>query len=302
MTACIRCYNKKSALLSYISAFLILVLLCHSREVSEGVYSGALFAVKCLVPTLFPFFIISDMILSFGLPFDNFLKKRGLYVIIIGLICGFPHGARCATKLFRDGSIGTHEYETLLILSNCPSIAFVVSGIGSGMLGSSTYGLILFIALILSVIILSFIRRLGDVALVKSLDIQSGSFNLVESIKSAGASSLTVASFIIFFYGINALISHFLNAGFLSQIVAILLEIGTGSASVASDASLPLIQKMTLLGFTVGFSSLSVFMQCSAFISEEIKRKKLLTFKLVQGVLCALFAFLLTFIYEKWLF
>lgn len=301
MTAIMASSSEKRTLPKYITAFLIVILLCHSREVSVGIFSGMNFAVRCLIPTLFPFFIICDMIFAFGLPFDTLLKKSGAYIIIIGLICGFPHGARCATRLFEDGKIDLAEYERLLILSNCPSIAFVVSGIGAGMMGNITYGLVLFTALILSTVTLCVLKRQRVTCRQKTTP-ASRDFNLVESIKNAGASSITIASFIIFFYGLHALIGIFVKNEILLSLLAVFLEIGTGSLKVATDMGIPLLTKMTLLGFTVGFSSLSVFMQCSAFISDSVNKNKLFIFKLLQGLLAAFYAFLLTFIYKKWLF
>lgn len=281
---------------------MILVLLCYSKEVSRGVYSGVLFATKCLIPTLFPFFVIGDMISSFGLPFDRFLKKRGIYVIVIGLLCGFPHGAKCATKLFENGEIDKSEYERLLILSNNPSLAFVVAGIGAGMLGNVTYGAILFISLLLSVLSLSKLIKPGVSYKERYVSVKEKKFNLIESIKNAGLSSITVASFIVFFYGLIELISALFGYGPLSVFMAVLLEISTGAKVIASNVSLPVISKMTMLGFTAGFSSLSVFMQCSAFTSKVVNRKKLLLHKILQGLFSAIYAFLLTFIYKKWLF
>lgn len=293
--------KKKETALSFITAFLILILLCCSRRVSAGIYSGTLFAAKCLIPTLFPFFIISDMIFSFGLPFSKRLKNRGNYVIIIGVICGFPHGARCATKLLEDGKIDAREYERLIVLSNSPSLAFIVSGIGAGMLGSSLYGLILYIVLLCSVATLSLFYRSGQSTICISDDTRNTSFSLIDSIKRAGISSITVASFVIFFHGVCALISEFVSNEAVSLIISSILEIASGASRVASNASLGATSKMFLLGFIVGFSSISTFMQTLAFVTGDVNKRRLFAFKIVQGLLCAIYALILTIIYKKWL-
>ena len=293
--------NKKERALGIITVFLIVILLCHSREVSEGIYSGALFAARCLIPTLFPFFIISDLIFSFGIPFAGRLRRRGNYVIMIGAICGFPHGARCATKLFENGKINEKEYERLLILSNCPSLAFVVSGIGSGMMGSAVLGIILYISLILSVIVLAFFYRSTSAGLSVSDGSAGDGFCLTDSIKRAGLSSITIASFVIFFYGVSALITEFIPDGFISLIISAVLEIATGAARAASCDALSTTEKMLLLGFIVGFSSISTFMQNIAFISKSVRKRRLLVFKILQGILCAFFTLILTLICKKWL-
>lgn len=297
-----KCYFGRSSKISYLTIILIFILLCHSREVSAGVLSGAGFCARCLIPTLFPFFIIGDMIISFGLPLNGHLRKRGLDIILIGLICGFPHGARCATRLFEDGRIRKGEYERLLVLSNSPSPAFIISGVGSGMMGDTKLGVILFFALLASVMILALLCGRNEASATKIAPALGREFSLVDSIKGAGQSSITVASFVVFFYGLDALITLPLKDSFLKILIGTIMEIGSGCAIIASSASLSLISKMSLLGFAIGFSSLSVFMQCSAFISKTVSRKRLFFFKVLQGVLVALVAFLLTFIYKKWLF
>lgn len=297
-----KCYFGRSSKISYLTIILIFILLCHSREVSAGILSGAGFCARCLIPTLFPFFIISDMIISFGLPLNGHLRKRGLDIILVGLICGFPHGARCATRLFEDGRITKGEYERLLVLSNSPSPAFIISGVGSGMLGDARLGAILFFALLSSVMILALLFRHKEVSANDTTPTFGRDFSLVESIKSAGQSSITIASFVIFFYGVNSLITLPFKDNALKILIGPIMEIGSGCAIIASSVTLPLISKMALLGFAIGFSSLSVFMQCSAFISKSVSRKKLFFFKVLQGVLVSLIAFLLTFIYKKWLF
>ena len=292
---------KKAHPIRYATAILMLILLSCSRVVSQGVYQGARFAFSCLVPTLFPFFIIGDMIFHYGLPFDTWLKKSGLWVIVIGVICGFPHGTRIATRLYSEGKINFAEYERLLVLSNAPSVAFVIAGVGSGMLGSTALGIILYISLLLSIFTLSLLVRSEKSAHQGAQFVLDKQFSLTDSIRNAGASCITVSSFVIFFYGLHSLTSHLINNARISALLAIFLEIGTGAGMLAKDQSLSHASKIPLLGFCIGFSSISVFMQCSAFTDKFISRKKLFAFKFIQGVLVAIYAFLLTYVYKKWL-
>ena len=288
--------------MKYLVLLLIPLLLCFSKEVSLGVVSGGRFAFGCLLPTIFPFFIVCDMISAYGLPLGRLGKSKELQVIIPALISGFPHGARMATALYERGAIVKEEYERLLVLSNTPSLAFVVAGVGHGMLGSGALGGILFLSLVLSVVLLSLIKKgAKDNEKITSGKL-SADFSLVKSVKDAGTSSITVASFVIFFYGLSALISRAFNNSTLDLVISPLFEVGGACMRISESTLLSIESKMAYIGFALGFSSLSVFMQCSAFTSKNTSRKILIFYKLLQGVFTAFFAFLLTLVFKKWLF
>jgi hypothetical protein len=84
-------------------------------------------------------------------------------------------------------------------------------------------------------------------------------------------------------------------------ILSLALEIGSGCQMVAT-ACVETVLKMGLLGFTLGFCSLSVFMQELCFAEKALNKKRMLLLKLFRGLLVGLIAILLTFIYKKWLF
>lgn len=278
---------------------LIMLALFFSSEISKGIYSGLLFSVSCLIPTLFPFFILSDMILSYGLPFINSEKLGGLEVIILGLLCGFPHGVRASGKLFKSGAITEREYGRLVALSSTPSLAFVIAGVGTGMLNNASLGVILYASLCLSVPMLSLLLKKDGRC--QNYTYSRPDFSLVESVKGAAQSSISVASFVIFFYGVLSFLSCFVKNEIAILILSSVLEIGTGCQRIASAAITPIL-KMGLLGFTLGFSSVSVFMQEISFSEKCLSKKRLLLLKLLRGAIVALIAILLTFIYKKWLF
>jgi hypothetical protein len=300
MTKTMSSKDKNKNVKSILPLCLAIVTLFFSSEISKGVYSGMLFSVSCLIPTLFPFFIISDMILSFGLPFIRRDRAPFAEVILLGLLCGFPHGTRAAGSLFNTGAITEKEYGRLVALSSSPSLAFVIAGVGAGMLKSGALGVILYASLCLSVPILSLAFKKGKPQCEKFTYTRKA-FSLVESIKGAAFSSISVASFVIFFYGVLAFVSCFVKNEAVILILSLALEIGSGCQRVSTACVAPVL-KMGLLGFTLGFSSLSVFMQELCFAEKALNKKRMLLLKLFRGLLVGLIAILLTFIYKKWLF
>jgi hypothetical protein len=76
-------------------------------------------------------------------------------------------------------------------------------------------------------------------------------------------------------------------------LVASFLELGNGVLYISAcgnfnDLSIP------LLGFAFGFSGVSVYMQVMGEFGGRISGKKYLCQKLMQGIICGLFLFLLS--------
>ncbi len=119
--------------------FLVLiVLLLFSSEVTEGARQGLLLWYNSVVPALFPFMVLSGLIVSGGglnqimRPFHLILhptmglSNEGCYVFISGLLCGYPMGAKTCTDFVNDGRISIREARFLMAICNHPSPMFIL--------------------------------------------------------------------------------------------------------------------------------------------------------------------------------
>lgn len=115
-------------------AYLILIIIVLSNPAStfqyayQGLYQ---WAVK-MVPTLFPFMMISSImiysgadrelgkLLSFLLKYVYRYSKYGLYAIFIGFLCGFPMGAKVISELYENNKIS--KAEALSLIGFCNNI------------------------------------------------------------------------------------------------------------------------------------------------------------------------------------
>lgn len=113
-------------------AYLLLIILILSRPDAtfkyayEGLYQWA----AKMVPTLFPFMMISSIMvysgadLELGHMLSHVLKKiykyssYGLYAVFMGFFCGFPMGAKVVGELYEKGRISKTEADTLLAFCN----------------------------------------------------------------------------------------------------------------------------------------------------------------------------------------
>lgn len=121
-------------------AYLLLILVILSRPDAtfryayEGLYQWA----AKMVPTLFPFMMISSIMvysgadLELGSMLSRILKKIykyssfGLYAIFMGFFCGFPMGAKVVSELYGNDKISKSEANTLLAFCNNIGPAYFV--------------------------------------------------------------------------------------------------------------------------------------------------------------------------------
>lgn len=125
--------------LTVLLVFLLLYLLAFPAYALEGARSGLLLWYRSVLPVLFPFMLISGILLRLGLleramsaaarPF-RFLfgcSPYGAFTILSGFLCGFPMGAKTASDLYRQGKISREEEYILCGFANNLSPSFILS-------------------------------------------------------------------------------------------------------------------------------------------------------------------------------
>lgn len=109
---------------------LIIVILSHPDSTFRYAYEGLYQWAAKMVPTLFPFMMISSIMvysgadLELGHMLSRSLKKLypfssyGLYAIFMGFFCGFPMGAKIVSELYENNKICRPEADALLAFCN----------------------------------------------------------------------------------------------------------------------------------------------------------------------------------------
>lgn len=133
--------RKEKYLQSIVAALGLLVLILDSNLALEGAGSGIELCIKTVIPSLFPFFVLS-MLLMNSLDADNSrvlirlvkyfkIPAAGASVLLPAVLGGYPVGAKCAGDLYRRKQISKKDAEYLLSFCNNagPSFLFgMVSG------------------------------------------------------------------------------------------------------------------------------------------------------------------------------
>ena len=125
-----------------------------------------------VLPTLLPFIILSNLLVRSGAvmpllarlnPVWNRLfglTSGGAYCLALGLLCGFPMGARLSADLLKNERITKEEASYLLCFCNNASPMFLSGYIATGCLGNSSSTLPVFLIYYLSLLLCMILFRL----------------------------------------------------------------------------------------------------------------------------------------------
>ena len=129
---------SKNTILTGGICFLLVFLLLHPAESLSCARAGMTLWLNTLIPTLLPFIILTGMLTHTGhirkllLPFESFfhifpgVSIWGGYVFVLGMLCGYPMGAKITADLFHARQISKAEASYLLSFCNNTSPAFLI--------------------------------------------------------------------------------------------------------------------------------------------------------------------------------
>ena len=118
---------------------LFLAMLFSPKAVFDGAESGLLLWFQVVFPTLFPFMLVSGLMLSggglvvisriFGRLFSTLFatSPNDSFAVIACFLCGYPMGAKVSADLVRSGRISRDEGAYLLSFCNNTSPIFIMN-------------------------------------------------------------------------------------------------------------------------------------------------------------------------------
>lgn len=131
---------------------LVALLMKNSQLAVEYINRGLLLCVRTMIPSLFPFMVAAELLVHSGggealarwlgrwLSALFGLSECGAVAWLLGMLCGFPVGARTAACYDRDGKLTRREFNWLLSCGNIPGSAFLVSAVGGSLFGDARIG------------------------------------------------------------------------------------------------------------------------------------------------------------------
>lgn len=306
-----------SVLFGALSIFAFFTVLNSSDVAIEYMKKGLKLCASTVIPSLFPFMVISELIVSSGIglrmasflaaPMRRFfgVSEAGACAYLLGTLCGFPIGAKSAVGMYDRGEISKEELVRLMTFCNNPGSAFIISAVGVSLFGSQITGIALYACVIISSLVVGIGIRIifGPVkdsvatsSVVKKCD-EVGIGSFTSAIHSSATSMLTVCAYVVFFSALVGCIGNLLSLLELPRnIMAVIfaffeLSSGVGTCAEYFDGSIAVIA----CAAAAGWSGLSVHFQIMSICSGRgISFKPYFFAKLAQGVICAALAALST--------
>lgn len=289
--------------------FLILTLSYKNLVYSNINYSLNLW-VKNIIPSLFPFFIISDILINYDITkyipkiIKNIFKylfnisDDCLTIFLLSMISGFPSNARNTRTMLDMKKISIHEANHILIFSHFSNPLFILTTIAIFFFHKEHVGIIILISHYLSNIILGILVRAKDIKIRKNITNNNScnNFNIVfiNAIKKSINTITTIGGIVTVFLVLAALITHFLNLNnYNSMLVKGLLEITIGIDSLVF-LNIPLIYKLIITSMFLAFGGLSVHMQViNEIIGTDIKYSYYLKGRIIQMFISGLLTYII---------
>ena len=334
--------KEKSISIIFILYLFFLVLFTKSNF--NAAKKGITLWANNVVPSLFPFFVAvellkhTNLIYFLSIKLDKYMKPIfnlpgvASFPFVMGLISGYPVGAKIVSDLYSNNLCTQKEAERMLAFTNNSGPLFIIGTVGCSFYSNTSIGILLLISHILSSICVGII--LGIISRIKSAtnkftanSRQSASTNnfssllqddikiadlggiLGSAILSAIKSILMIGGFVTIFSVILSILnntkiltilSYFIsnifhiNPDYIVGLLTGFLEFTNGLYKISTINNKMLSINLILSSFIIGFGGISVTLQVLNIISKnKLSIKTYIFGKLLHGTISALFTFLI---------
>ncbi len=303
---------KNLILFSFI-AFLCSIIIIMPQASASGVITGLKFCSEILIPSLFPFMVLSSLIIKTGLSektgefFSPIIKNLfhlpscTAATIILSLIGGYPTGAIGVNELYRQKKITQKQAEQMLLFTVCAGPAFVLNAVCAQFSSNKIIGPIILTSQIISAIFLGAISGIFYKESTSKVENNpkpqqcSLSTALVKSCLDAANAMFNMCAFVILFSALLNIINQsffidiifkifdFFNisASIINIIIPVILEVTNGCVAIINNRA-----PTELLAFAIGWAGICVHFQIFS-ITETIKfsKAKFILCRAIHGVL-----------------
>ena len=306
-----------------------LALMFWPQEAMEAAREGLRLCYNVILPSLFPFFVLSALVVDLGLAGYIGRALEGIMrplfnvpgacasAFALGFVGGYPVGARTALSLYQKGMCTKTEAERLLAFCNNSGPAFILGVVGAGVFASSKVGLLLYLAHAAASVCVGFLFRFykregkrRERRASPTFEAERITVAFTGAIKNSFLSTLNICAFVVFFTvvikllflsgllpGLAGVLGALLSPlGFSTRwaerLLTGLIELTSGVWTLTGDGSTS--GKLSMAAFLLGWAGLSVHCQVLSFIGGSgLSVKTYIGGKLLHGGLSALFIGLL---------
>ena len=303
--------NKIFNLLIVVSFIVLLLeILFHKTLIADTISYSLNIWVTTLIPSMFPFFIISDILIHYHI--TNYIPKiikktftklfrineSVLTIFFLSCLSGFPSNARTARTFYDNNIISKEEATQALLFTHFANPLFILSTIAVFFLHNETYGYIILISHYLGNLILGITTRFmrkpdSSNYTPKSNKSQNFSSVLMKAIRSSIDTLLMILGSLTCFLILSSLIiKHISVSTYNSTLIKGIMEITMGLKSL-SLLNISNCYKVVISTMFLSFGGLSVHLQVlSQLVDTDISYQPFFIARifhaLISGGICYL--------------
>lgn len=324
-----------------IPAFFCLFTIClviFSKSNLTAAKNGLILWANNVVPSLLPFFIATEL-----LSYTNVVNKLGKflnpimrpifnvpgvgsYALLMGIISGYPTGAKIVCNLKEQGLLTNIEAERLLAFTNNSGPLFILGTVGVSLFGNTLVGFLLLLTHILACISVGILFRFwrknenqnfSNLKVTIKNNRQLVDFSnlgevLGKSITSSISTVVMIGGFVVLFSvilsilktsNIIELLAHILfpifrlfgiqDFSFCTSFISGILELTNGVMGISTIPCKNISINIILTSFLLGFAGISILLQVYSIIAKSnISIKPYIVGKLLHGLFATIYTFL----------
>ncbi len=301
--------NKMSRIYLFIARYLFsvfavcsaaFILLKFSAYSASGVKKGIDICMNSLIPSLYPFMILTNYyalseLSDFNVRLINKLCSVlfrlpgcSAAVILFSFVGGLPVGAKMSAGLYERGLISKEQCRRMMCFCVNPGPAFVISAVGMNMLGSEATGVIIYVSLILSSVAMGIASRFFttenesyiNYAYIENRE-DYGS-PLEKAVIRSSKSIFSICAWVVAFSCLNEITANLNINESLRLFILCTSEMTNGCLKASESFSAPIVAAV------IGFSGFCGHLQLIGEINKvKLKYKYFLVGRIINSGLCA---------------
>lgn len=306
--------------LALVSLFFAGMMVAYPKSAVEAAAKGLKLWWDIVFPSLLPFFILAELMIGFGIVtfigiiLEPIMKPifrvpgAGGFVFVMGLISGFPAGAKITARLYEENQLTKTEAERLSSFTNFSNPLFIFGVTAIGFFHNAGLGIVFALSHYFGNLCVGVLMRFYKPSDKKeTLKKKHGAFLLFhalekmhieriarhkplgkmlgDAVRSSVSTLLVIGGFIVLFSVVYQLLKQIHATGLLdSALNQLLLLFGfsphlgasivpgifemTIGAKEVSGADAPLIERVMIVSGLLGFCGLSIQAQATSILSE----------------------------------
>lgn len=298
-------------------------ILLTSNEIMEAVTFSIIIWKNNIFPSLFPFFVLSEILINFGLIeimgelFKPIMQKlfrlnsSSAFVFVMSIFTGFPSSARYTKELYNNGLLNRLEATKILLFSHFSNPLFILGSVSLLFLKNKEVGILILFCHYFTNILIGLIFRNYAPSKEENLNISlkraiinmhkkrmSNKKSFGEIFTTALVSSintlLLILGVITIFLVITTIIDTNLNISTYNQAILNGFVEMTQGLKYISLLDIPLKLKTVLSTMIISFGGFSVHTQVMTILSDtDIKYLPFLTARIIHALISSIMCFIL---------